>query len=352
MLKETDYEEWKKIKNRYPKKPKHEDVNIYLHQTSLKPSKSLKNDLINHVISWNEFVARYKEEMNSAESQERMLKIAKDAAEEDFYLISVEKAENGECIRFILIYLIYHIAKSNKIQLKIEDNRLLDWVKEAFDKNGGIANLSNIYKYIKECSPEGESIEIYKEIIIDSIENRSSDSDNFNENFEDDFFCFDGIGKDIWGLRKYLEIPKASDINDEDIVISGGSETPKRRKEETNRIIRDTNLSKKIKLLYNNRCQICNASIMIKGQGYSEAHHIIPLGERHNGPDLPWNIIVLCPNHHAEFDFGVIAIDPETYEVIHEDKNNEYHGKIISCKDPHQLEKKNLEYHLKNIFSQ
>lgn len=28
-------------------------------------------------------------------------------------------------------------------------------------------------------------------------------------------------------------------------------------------------------------------------------------------------MLVLCPNHHADFDNGVIAVDPETEALVH-----------------------------------
>ncbi|ULA60744.1 MAG: hypothetical protein LZF60_270070 [Nitrospira sp.] len=42
---------------------------------------------------------------------------------------------------------------------------------------------------------------------------------------------------------------------------------------------------------------------------YAEAHHLRPLGYLHNGPDLPSNMLVLCPNHHAQCDLGAIRLN-------------------------------------------
>ncbi|MED0827669.1 HNH endonuclease [Bacillus pacificus] len=42
---------------------------------------------------------------------------------------------------------------------------------------------------------------------------------------------------------------------------------------------------------------------------YSEVHHIKPLGSPHNGPDIHKNIIVLCPNHHALYNYGAIPLN-------------------------------------------
>lgn len=81
---------------------------------------------------------------------------------------------------------------------------------------------------------------------------------------------------------------------------------PNRKETTTNRIIRDTLLSRRIKQLHNFECQLCGHTILlVDGSRYAEAHHIQPLGEPHNGPDTPENLVCVCPNHHAELDFGV-----------------------------------------------
>jgi predicted restriction endonuclease len=104
-------------------------------------------------------------------------------------------------------------------------------------------------------------------------------------------------------------------------------------------------------LLYQNKCQICGKKIKLKNDDYSEAHHIKPLG-KHNGPDTSNNIIILCPNHHVEFDYGGIAINPNTLEIIHKDNKNEFMAKRIFLHPSHKLRKEFLEYHLKNIFNE
>lgn len=78
----------------------------------------------------------------------------------------------------------------------------------------------------------------------------------------------------------------------------------------TYRVLRDTALAKRIKVLHRNMCQVCGLRIELPdGQGYSEAHHVQPLASPHNGPDVAQNILVLCPNHHAMCDYGAIRLD-------------------------------------------
>lgn len=67
-------------------------------------------------------------------------------------------------------------------------------------------------------------------------------------------------------------------------------------------------------------------------------------------PDVKENLIVLCPNHHAEFDYGGLAIDPESFEVVHLDSDNPVHGRQV--KTNHELSKVYLEFHMEEIFNQ
>ncbi len=78
------------------------------------------------------------------------------------------------------------------------------------------------------------------------------------------------------------------------------------------RIVRDTQLSRRVKTLHEHKCQIltCEYTIVLAdGSHYAEGHHVQPLGEPHNGPDILENIVCLCPNHHAACDLGAIRLD-------------------------------------------
>lgn len=103
---------------------------------------------------------------------------------------------------------------------------------------------------------------------------------------------------------KNSAIPIFSDaIN---FVASDIESPPKRIKTTVNRIIRDTKKSQELKEKYKHKCQICNERIIVSpGKFYSEAHHVRPLGNPHNGDDMIENMIVLCPNHHAMFDLAI-----------------------------------------------
>lgn len=126
--------------------------------------------------------------------------------------------------------------------------------------------------------------------------------------------------------------------------------TPGRSMAIVSRIIRDTNLSRSVKLKYNSKCQVCGCSILLPNSHcYIEGHHLKPLGGDHAGPDIKGNIIILCPNHHAEFDYGSIAINPEDGLIEHIDVDNFFYKKELAyLRD--DLDKEYLEYHYTKIF--
>jgi len=126
---------------------------------------------------------------------------------------------------------------------------------------------------------------------------------------------------------------------------------PPRTKTEIYRVLRDTKLSKELKILYDYKCQICGKSIRLAQGNYAEAHHIQPLSQAHEGPDIGENIIILCPNHHVEFDYGVIAIEPFTFKIMHKNPDNKYIGKNVFLHSTHTLNPKYLSYHIDNIYN-
>ena len=186
----------------------------------------------------------------------------------------------------------------------------LEDVITAYQRLGGVAHYSAVYEEIEKIRPELP--ESYKAIIRRTVETYSSDSEAFSGK-EDIFYSVEGIGKGVWGLRSFLEdTPRAPDTD-----IAEGEINPERTETTIFRIIRDTRLTKQLKLLHDNKCQICGNKIVLpSGKGYSEAHHIKPLGLKHHGPDVPENIIIVCPNHHVMLDYGVIPIAKETIHVV------------------------------------
>lgn len=123
------------------------------------------------------------------------------------------------------------------------------------------------------------------------------------------------------------ETPKAYDFSK--------PEPTQKVKIKTYRILRDTNLARKLKYLHDNQCQLCGKFLEIKpGEKYSEAHHIKPLGKPHNGPDVANNIIILCPNHHVLCDYGGIKLELDQ----------------IRKHPQHAIDKSFIDYHNQTIY--
>ncbi len=117
-----------------------------------------------------------------------------------------------------------------------------------------------------------------------------------------------------------------------------------------NRVIRDNALSRFLKALYDSRCQICTSTFVVPGgRNYAETHHVHPLGSPHNGSDKENNIIVLCPLHHAMFDYGAIGLHPQKHTVLSIDNRIPVTGQPLALKK-HPIRRESLEYHLEMIY--
>jgi predicted restriction endonuclease len=69
------------------------------------------------------------------------------------------------------------------------------------------------------------------------------------------------------------------------------------------RIKRDNLTVARLKVLRGFKCQICDTRIDKRdGKFYAEGAHIKP--KKGGFPETPDNILILCPNHHKEFDLG------------------------------------------------
>lgn len=107
---------------------------------------------------------------------------------------------------------------------------------------------------------------------------------------------------------------------------------PERVATTVNRIIRDSKLARWVKFLHGYECQFvdCNRPVILPdGSRYTEAHHIQPLGQPHNGPDIVENLLNVCPHHHAELDLVAIRLSPSDLCEV----------------NGHKVEKKYLDYH-------
>lgn len=123
---------------------------------------------------------------------------------------------------------------------------------------------------------------------------------------------------------------------------------PKKRKKEITSFDRATAKTKKLKKLYQNKCQICGYRIKKPdGDYYSEVHHLWPLGAKPvPGDDDYTNMLVVCPTHHKEFDCRTIFIDEDCVSV--NNNNGKKIGRLF-IKKIHKLSKKNIIHQLETI---
>lgn len=88
-----------------------------------------------------------------------------------------------------------------------------------------------------------------------------------------------------------------------------GNLSPVRKASTSTSVSRDSRIAAWVKNLYKDSCQICGNTIITQIGTYSEGAHIRPLGKPHDGHDTTENMLCLCPNCHATFDFGMLVID-------------------------------------------
>jgi predicted restriction endonuclease len=126
-----------------------------------------------------------------------------------------------------------------------------------------------------------------------------------------------------------------------------GDLKPPKKEYTVSRTIRNTTIAKEVKELHDHRCQVCGDRRERDDSGYAEAHHIHPLGAEPPGPDQKQNILILCPNHHADFDFGMLSVDPETLEIEHH-YDEAVNGNTLTTQSGHEIDPEHLQYHNEN----
>ena len=119
-----------------------------------------------------------------------------------------------------------------------------------------------------------------------------------------------------------------------------------RRIIERNQQQRDRRKAAGLKRHYHDECQFCGMRLQVGYRHfYSEAAHIVGIGEPHNGPDVTGNMLVLCPNHHLQFDRGVLRLVKvgDDFHIESKMPRDPLHGQVITLK--HELEVKYVKRH-------
>jgi len=140
------------------------------------------------------------------------------------------------------------------------------------------------------------------------------------------------------------ELPEETGIDWVD--QEGSDEVVERRTAE--RSIQKSNRKKAaaLKLHYDNKCMFCGIKLQVaEGRYYSEAAHIKPLGKPHDGPDKIGNMLVLCPNHHLQFDWGILRMvkSGTGFKVLSSSKGDPLNGRMVTSK--HTLDEVCIDWH-------
>jgi len=115
----------------------------------------------------------------------------------------------------------------------------------------------------------------------------------------------------VWRFRLERLVPEvvAGRVGETpELFDVAGDATPERRLALVSRVIRDTAVTRQVKVLHRYRCQVCGLAVETPAGPYAEAAHIRPLGRPHDGPDVLENVLCLCPNHHVAFDRWAFAL--------------------------------------------
>jgi HNH endonuclease len=123
-------------------------------------------------------------------------------------------------------------------------------------------------------------------------------------------------------------------------------QTVGRRLRQVQAQLRDRRKAAALRKRYDNTCMVCGTKLKVgREKFYAEAAHIKPLGKPHNGPDVAKNMLVLCPNHHLQFDSGVLSFEKagEEFRVISKVADDAFHGKVLTVR--HTLDDEYVRWH-------
>ena len=125
-------------------------------------------------------------------------------------------------------------------------------------------------------------------------------------------------------------------------------ETVERRAVERQEQKRDRKKAAALKTHYNNTCMFCGVRLQVSEDDfYSEAAHLRGLGKPHSGPDKVSNMLVLCPNHHIQFDRGMLRLqkDGGLYRIRSKIADDPLDGKAVAM--THSVNDSYVQYHYK-----
>ena len=140
-------------------------------------------------------------------------------------------------------------------------------------------------------------------------------------------------------MERIYEMPATHSVL---MIPSDGDGPPEKATKVAAQFVRNAEKTRRIRNMYQDKCQVCGIAIDVPGGGkYSEVHHLRPLKEY--GDDNYGNMLVLCPNHHVEFDYRAIGISEDGTTII--DQFGKEIGRLTTVSG-HSIDAKNIVYHV------
>lgn len=198
-------------------------------------------------------------------------------------------------------YYTYKKMMEGKLHQRTIDAEVRDVMLRSIKAEYGIQQLrialDAFMKHIQYFEKKGNTTRWKDRSIYDKYQNELSISDNIEQE----------------ELASIIKKTKR-----EDIIKELKSLKPTDTKEITIQLktyLRDNKTTVQLKELRGYCCQMCQTRIpKADGTFYIEAAHITPKAEK--GSEMPENILILCPNHHKEFDYGNPLILERNAEYI------------------------------------
>lgn len=99
----------------------------------------------------------------------------------------------------------------------------------------------------------------------------------------------------------------------------------------------------KLNILSEKKCLVCGWNeIGLTGNSLLQSAHLKKFSEFKEQDNIK-NLILLCPNHHIEFDNFKFYICPENFRLIFKDEKNKFHNKNVNFSLKY-VDRKNLMY--------
>jgi hypothetical protein len=173
---------------------------------------------------------------------------------------------------------------------------------------------------------DGISYDIKKPVLLNNIldfESFKHFTGNFGLGFQNiNNHKFSSTLKSLTKIKKGSFDNTDSPVSLEEVLLKLHNKMknvkPERRVELISRILRnDKQMVETLKRVSNYKCQFPNCRSVVQtkeGLNYVEVAHIKPV--KLGGQSILGNLIVLCPNHHKEFDYGNLIIETQTDEIL------------------------------------